>query len=294
MKRRTPTLVGGSLALLLVSCLAGAPGAAAEGFHLFPEMAGRPPALFRLQLEGLPPAAPLSARLGTPAPAAHGAGPPSAPASLPPYPTDKRFAAAALEVAALDLVPWVLDRYLAKESWAYISAATVRYNVQTGFTWDNDPFSGNQASHSYHGSVYFNAARTNGFSFWESAPFAFTGSFLWEMFLENQPASINDLVNTTLGGMVWGEGEYRLANMVLDNTASGFERFLREAGGLVLNPMSGFNRLIRGEMWKDFQNPPGRFPSRLYFELDAMYRHGTEVPTEHKENDQGGVAFLLR
>jgi hypothetical protein len=290
----SPTLVGGSLSLLLVSCFAGVPGAAAEGFHLFSETASRAPAGLRLELEGLPPAVPLAALSGARAPGAPGDTRLSAPASLAPYPTEKRFAAAALELAGLELFPWVLDRYLSHEPWAYISAATVRYNVQTGFTWDNDPFSGNQASHSYHGSLYFNAARTNGFSFWESAPFALTGSFLWEMFAENQPASINDLVNTTLGGMVWGEGEYRLANMVLDNTASGLERFLREAGGLVLNPMSGFNRLIRGEMWTDFQNPPDRFPSRLYFELDALYRHGIELPSEHAENDQGGFAFLLR
>ncbi len=287
-------ILGGSLSLLLMSCLAGAPGAAAEGFHLFSETTGEPPAGLRLQLEGLPPVAPLLALNGTRPTGAPAAGRPSAQASLPPYPTEKHFAAAAAELAALDLLPWLLDRYATKEPWAFISAATVRYNLQTGFTWDNDPFSGNQASHSYHGSLYFNAARTNGYSFWESAPFAFTGSFLWEMFAENQPASINDLVNTTLGGMVWGEGEYRLANMLLDNTTSGFERFLREAGGLVLNPMGGFNRLIRGEMWKDFQNPPDRFPSRLYFELDGMYRHGIEVPAERNESDQGGLAFLLR
>ncbi len=294
LKQLSPTVVGGFLLLLVVSCLACAPPAAAEGFHLFAETASRPPAGFRLQLAGLPPAAPLAPLAGSRDHASPGGAPLSPQAALPPYPTDKHFAAAAAEVAALELFPWLIDRYLSKEPWAFISSTTVRYNLQTGFTWDNDPFSGNQASHSYHGSLYFNAARTNGFTFWESAPFAFAGSFLWEMFAENQPPSINDLVNTTLGGMVWGEGEYRLSNMLLDNTASGFERFLREAGGLVLNPMGGFNRLIRGEMWKDFQNPPDRFPSRLYFELDGMYRHGIEVPAERNEADQGGLAFLIR
>jgi hypothetical protein len=290
---RPPADAGGNLALLLAAGLVASPCAAAEGFHLFAETAGSSAGV-RLQLAGLPPAEPLAVLPGALVPARTRNVTPPAPVPLPPYPTEKHFGAAAAELAGLEIFPWLIDRYVGKEPWAYISAATVRYNLQTGFTWDNDPFSGNQASHSYHGNVYFNAARTNGFSFWESAPFALAGSFLWEMFAENQPASINDLVNTTLGGMVWGEGQYRIANMVLDNTASGFTRFLREAGGLVLNPMGGFNRLIRGEMWTDFQNPPDRFPGRLFFELDGLYRRGGGATPEHEENDQGGVSFLLR
>ncbi len=114
------------------------------------------------------------------------------------------------------------------------------------------------------------------------------------MFLENQSPSIHDLVNTTMGGMVYGEGQYRMANMLLDNTASGLTRFLREAGGLVIDPIGGLNRLIRGEMWKDFRNPPDRFPSRLYVELDGLYRHGGEVASKQDEGNMGGFSFLLR
>jgi hypothetical protein len=291
---RPPAAAAGALPVLLLCGLVGSPCAAADGFHLFTETAGPSAGGVRLQLAGLPPTSPLSGLPGAPAPSGPVVGGPSAPASLPPYPTEKRFGAAAAELAGLELFPWLLDRYLDKAPWAYISTATVRYNLESGFTWDNDPFSGNQASHSYHGNLYFNTARTNGFTFWESAPFALAGSFLWEMFAENQPASINDLVNTTLGGMVWGEGQYRLANMVLDNTASGLPRFLREAGGLVLNPIGGFNRIIRGEMWTDFQNPPDRFPGRLYLEMDGLYRHGGGSTPEQEDTDQGGVSFLLR
>src|SRR4029453_3121103 len=153
-------------------------------------------------------------------------------------------------------VPWVYNRYVADSEFARISGDTIRANLETGFTYDRDHFKTNQSSHPFHGSLFFNAARTNGFSFWESGAFAATGSFLWEMFMENEPPAINDLVNTTLGGMTRGESLYRLRNMFLDNTGRGSSRFWRELGGLVLNPIGGFNRLIRGEMWKDFENPP--------------------------------------
>lgn len=294
MRSRSPVLAGGIVPLLVVTCLVPSPAGAEERFHLFPETESAQPPRLRVQLEGLPPASPLAEMAAAPARRVSPRSPSPSAETLPPYPTEKRFAAAALETIGLDVFPWFIDRYATKESWANISTATVKYNLQSGFTWDNDVFTGNQASHSYHGSLYFNAARTNGFSFWESAPFAFAGSFLWESFTENQPPSINDLVNTTLGGMVWGEGQYRIANMILDNTASGFTRFLREAGGLVFNPMGGFNRLIRGEMWRDFQNPSDRFPSRLYLELDGLYRHGNGSTPEREDTDQAGLALLLR
>ncbi len=192
-----------------------------------------------------------------------------------------------------ELAPWTVNR-LTNSPWAYISTATARYNLQTGFTWDNDPFATNQASHPYHGGAYFNAARTNGFSFWESAPFVLAGSFLWEMFMENQPPSMNDLLNTTMGGIVFGEVQFRAANMIFDNTATGLQRILREAGGFVVNPVGGFNRLVHGEMWATFQNPPDRLPSSLYIELDGLYRHGSGPVPSRAGEDQGGLSVLMR
>lgn len=295
MTLRPPDEAGGFLLLLLASCLAASTARGAEGFHLFPETAGPAPAGIGLQLGGLPPAEPFAA-LSLPPRSKAGSDSTSLPAaaSLPLHPAEQRFGAAAAELIGLELVPWFLDRYVGHESWAYISAATVKYNLQTGFTWDNDVFSGNQAAHGFHGSLYFNSARTNGFSFWEAAPYAFGGSFLWEAFSESQPPSINDLVNTTLGGMVWGEIEFRISNMILDSGASGFPRFLREAGALAVNPMGGLNRLLRGEMWKDFRNPGDRLPSRFYVELDGMYRHGGGFAPEREDTDQAGLAFLVR
>jgi Domain of unknown function (DUF3943)/Outer membrane protein beta-barrel domain len=187
--------------------------------------------------------------------------------------SEKRFWAAAGEVALFNVLPWSFNRYISDSEFAHISLDTVSANFETGFTYDRDHFKTDQSSHPYHGSLFFNSARTNGYGYWESGAFAFAGSFLWETLMEREPPAINDLVNTTLGGMTRGEIQYRLANMVLDNTASGSSRFWREVGGAVLNPVGSLNRLLRGEMASDFPNPSDRFPNSFVMTGDVGYRH---------------------
>jgi hypothetical protein len=161
--------------------------------------------------------------------------------------SEKRFWTAAGEVALFNVLPWSFNRYISYSEFAHISMDTVSANFEAGFGYDRDHFKTDQSSHPYHGSLFFNSARTNGFGYWESGGFAFAGSFLWETTMEREPPAINDLVNTTMGGMTRGEIQYRLANMVLDNTASGSDRFWREVGGALLNPVGSLNRLLRGE-----------------------------------------------
>ncbi|HLN57708.1 MAG TPA: DUF3943 domain-containing protein, partial [Thermoanaerobaculia bacterium] len=187
--------------------------------------------------------------------------------------SEKRFWTAAGEVALFNVLPWSFNRYISDSEFARISMDTVSANFETGFAYDRDHFKTNQSSHPYHGSLFFNSARTNGFGYWESGAFTFAGSFLWETLMEREPPAINDLVNTTMGGMTRGEIQYRLANMVLDNTASGSDRFWREVGGAILNPVGSLNRLIRGEMASDFPNPSDRFPGSFVMTGDVGYRH---------------------
>ena len=258
MRSRPPLLLGGIAPLLLVTCLSAFPSGAEERFHLFPETEGPPPSpRLRSQVEGLPPASPLAEFTAATALPVSSQAPSLPPEILPPYPTEKRFAAAALETIGLDLVPWYLNRYAADSFFAEISTASTRHNLQTGFqrttTIRSRPT--RRRTRTTGAPTSTRPGRTATRSE-KSAPFALAGSFLWEMFSESQPPSIPDLVQTTLGGMAAGEGQFRIANMIFDNTKSGSERFLREAAGLVVNPMAGFNRLLRGEMWKDFQNPP--------------------------------------
>ncbi len=145
-------------------------------------------------------------------------------------------------------------------------------NIERGFTWDDNHFNTNQFAHPFHGSLYYSAARSSGFNYWASAPFAIAGSFMWECCGETHPASINDWIATSIGGIAIGEMTYRLSSTVLDNTKTGKERTWREIGALAINPMRGFNRLVSGRWSEVRDNPADRRPSALSNELSAGVR----------------------
>lgn len=159
----------------------------------------------------------------------------------------KNFPFAAAEVIGLNLGVWSVDHYLVQAEWANISIRSVKHNLQHGFVFDDSGFLMNQFLHPYHGNLYFNAARSNGFSFWGSAPFSLAGSTMWELFMEIEEPSNNDLFTTTLGGIMLGEITYRITSLLLDDTVTGAERTWRELGAGLLNPVRGINRLIKGK-----------------------------------------------
>lgn len=161
----------------------------------------------------------------------------------------KRPYLAAAEVFALNIGVWVFDRYVLQGDYAYIGTETMKNNLKTGFVWDNDGFSTNLLSHPYHGSLYFNTARNNGMNFWQSTPYVLGGSLMWELFMENEPPSINDLVATTVGGIALGEVTFRLSSLILDDSKHGTERVVREFFAAVASPMRAVNRISTGSMW---------------------------------------------
>src|SRR6185295_3744438 len=130
-------------------------------------------------------------------------------------------------------VIWSYDKYIAKYSYANISIQTIADNFKNGWEWDTDDFPTNFSSHPYAGSMYFNAARSNGYKFLCSAPFALGGSLMWEMSMENTRPSYNDLINTTLSGVFLGEVLYRLSSSVLDDRKTGGARVEREIIGTI-------------------------------------------------------------
>jgi hypothetical protein len=164
---------------------------------------------------------------------------------------EKKYFLPAVEVIGLNFSVWAYHRYLSGEGWSNISWESIQNNFKTGFEWDVDGYLMNQFWHPYHGSNYYNLARSNGLGFWESAPYAFGGSLMWEFFMENQAPSYNDIVNTPVTGIILGEISFRVSNLIIDESAVGLERFFREFSSTLINPMQGFNRLIRGDMWKD-------------------------------------------
>lgn len=231
-----------------------------------------------------------------PAPAFHLFGPPPATEAereRAPAKPKRRWALAIGELAALEVIPWAHDRYLQKEPYAYISWRTVADNLRTGLTLeDRDKLTTDQLGHPIHGGLFFNTARTNGFTFWESTVFSAVGAYTWQMAMERDAHSLNDVVTTAMGGPTIGEPMYRLSRMILDDAVRGTERVLREIAAALVNPMSALTRLVTGEIWKVGKNPDDRFPSLFVTSLDGGYRHIGYRRLEAK--DQGLVSFTVR
>jgi len=211
-------------------------------------------------------------------------------ASEPPQ-AEKRFFRAAGETIFFGWSPWVWSHYVKDYPYADISMDTVRHNFSNPPWWDADGFQTNMWGHPFQGSLYFNAARENGFSFWESAPFVAAGDLGWEYLMEAEPPAYNDMSNTFFGGLSRGEMTHRLSMAIRDNHAHGWEKFWRELGAGIVNPVGFLDRAIFGDMWKEADNPPDRLPSKLFLMADGGYQRGRET-AEHP--DQGYVAVTMR
>ena len=131
-------------------------------------------------------------------------------------------------------------------------------NINGGWEWDPNPIRVNAFEHPWAGAAYYNMARANGLSVYASMPLTLAGSLMWELVGEPRPPSTNDLVTTTLGGVVLGEPLRLMSMELLDNQAAGLNRFLREAAVFVFNPGLGLDRLSRGQSWATGSNPPAR------------------------------------
>lgn len=175
---------------------------------------------------------------------------------------------AALEAFAINVGVQCFDQFVMNEEFAKISFHSIKHNIETGFVWDNDQFSTNLFAHPYHGGLYFNAARSHGMNFWESVPYSFCGSLMWETTCEIEPPAINDLMATTFGGVAIGEVTHRVSNLVFDDRLSGFPRFMREFLGTLICPIKGLNRILSGDAWRvrgryykyhDYQRSPVSF-----------------------------------
>ena len=104
--------------------------------------------------------------------------------------------------------------------------------------------------HPYHGSIYYNAARSNGLSYVETIPYVALGSVMWEISGEMERPSINDFITTSAGGLAMGEVLHRVSDRIFDNRKRGFQRVVSEVIGTIINPSRGFTRLISGEAFR--------------------------------------------
>lgn len=175
-------------------------------------------------------------------------------------------------IGALEVIPNYFNWRVSDDSTAILSLDSFKYNMTHGFEWDHNNFVTNMFMHPYHGSVYFNSARTHGYNYWASSFFAGLGSFVWEMYGENNRGAINDWVMTTMGGITMGEVLHRSAKMLRDNEARGVGRSMREFGAFLIDPVAGVSRAMRGETSKVGRNPVDRFPSSDGIQVTVGYR----------------------
>src|SRR5207342_2084958 len=100
----------------------------------------------------------------------------------------------------------------------------------------------------------------------------------WEYFGETNHASLNDFVNTTLGGIALGEMFHRTAWLVRDTHATGRGRLWREIGATALDPVTGVNRFMRGDASRVTDKPADMVPSNLTaFGAAGVLWRGTEA-----------------
>jgi hypothetical protein len=185
----------------------------------------------------------------------------------------KRFGRGTVLWGLAEVTPWAFDRYVTKEDYVNTSLNTIGNNINPrNWAWDNDPFTTNQLGHPAHGSVFFNAYRSNGYNFWQSVPATLVGSFLWEAAAEKQAFAPNDFINTSFGGTVLGEMTHRLSNVIINNHTRGFKRQASEVIALIINPANGLNRIIDGKWGKVAPNSTERDSSKIYAEFDLGMR----------------------
>lgn len=166
---------------------------------------------------------------------------------------------ASSEIIGLNVTLNAFDRYVLKGKYSYISWSTIKENFRHGFEWDNDHLNTNMFAHPYNGSLYFNAGRSNGFNFWQSELLAIGGSAMWEMFMEREYPSTNDIIATPVGGAALGEVLYRTSDLITDDRTSGGERLAREMAAFLASPMRGLTRIFTGDAWKKRPTSGRRF-----------------------------------
>jgi len=155
-----------------------------------------------------------------------------------------------VDIVGINLSFWAIP-YASGSPFVQVNPSVWKEHFRSGPQWDDGEFEVNQLGHPYQGSMYFSAARVNGLSFWEAAPYTLAGSWMWEYFMETEQPSTSDFLTTTFGGTFLGESLYRLSNAIRNDSATGSTRLLREIAAFAVNPVSGLDRVFTGKAWAD-------------------------------------------
>ena len=153
-------------------------------------------------------------------------------------------------ITGTNFLTWTYDRYILNASFSRVGLKSWKYNLTHGWVWDIDRFGVDFLGHPLSGAMFFNAARSSGYSFMQSFPYAIFGSVEWKYFGENDRPTFNDLITTSVAGTLTGEILYRLSSDILDDTKRGSERVFREIFAGIVDPVRGINRLLQGRSFR--------------------------------------------
>lgn len=186
---------------------------------------------------------------------------------------EKHFWRAGTEWLLIQAVPASFNRYVRKDPYSYINFKNFfRHLKFSAWKWDDNQFSTNQIDHPYHGQLYFNAFRSNGYNFYQSSLATLAGSFIWETAGETQAPAINDLINTTFGGIVLGEMTHRVSRNILARNRYNHNRVGNEIVALLVNPLNGLNRLLDGKWGKSVDRYYSVDSSTIHAVFDLGFR----------------------
>jgi hypothetical protein len=211
-------------------------------------------------------------------------------AEVPAPPTNRGIAW--LEVVGVNLTLNLGGRILKPEETSYdFTLETWKANLTGGWEYDGNKFVTNQYAHPYEGSLFYNSCRSNGLGFYESFACTFVGSYIWEVFMEIHPPSINDQITTTVGGAFLGEALYRLSSRILDNGDEPLD-FWRQFSAAAVSPMNGLNRVFYGDKYRDRRLKPYPISGELAVAFGVAGRD--DSLGEVKDLDKGALRFIAR
>lgn len=165
---------------------------------------------------------------------------------------EKKFWRAGTEWFLAQALPASFNRFVRKDPYSYISFKNfVSHQRLSAWDWDDNQFTTNQIDHPWHGHIYFNAFRSNGYNLWQSSAATVLGSYIWETGGETQHPSINDFINTSYGGILLGEMSHRVSrNILARNNRHPHKKVQHEIVAFLINPVNGLNLLLDGKWGK--------------------------------------------
>jgi hypothetical protein len=138
----------------------------------------------------------------------------------------------------------LLSHATGEAGWATPQADYIHRNLFEPWNWRwevTDGFQVNEIGHPFQGSIYHNAARINGFNYYQSLLFTWLGSYHWETVGEGQHTAWNDLLAGFVGGPTLGEMFFRLY-------ASAYHAGVPAPVAALFNPAAGLHQLLT--KWK--------------------------------------------